>query len=238
MRPQPRETKLAAKKNRILNELFRNGGCSRLDLARRLNINAAMVGTYVAEFLEAGLLLEGEPSPVGRGRSPVPLQLDPEHGCFLGLDFEALRARAVLCDFAGNALLEKETPFSPAITLETMFTGNYDDNMLPHSSVLMRTRIALKAGNYQERAVGLGAFPGEALVIRVIPDRRRRSLFPGLDLVIAHEELRIGRFQFRLGLPGCFDERNQLGAAGEFRSQLRDLRLLAIARQRVQLRLL
>jgi hypothetical protein len=29
--------------------------------------------------------------------------------------------------------------------------------MLPHSSVLMRTRIALKAGNYQERAVGLGA---------------------------------------------------------------------------------
>ena len=38
-----------------------------------------------------------------------------------------------------------------------MFTGNSDDNMLPHSSVTMRTRVALKAGNYQERAVGLGA---------------------------------------------------------------------------------
>ncbi len=45
----------------------------------------------------------------------------------------------------------------PNQPLETMFTGNSDDNMLPHSSVLMRTRIALKAGNYQERAVGLGA---------------------------------------------------------------------------------
>jgi hypothetical protein len=45
----------------------------------------------------------------------------------------------------------------PNKPLDTMFTGNSDDNMLPHSSVLMRTRTALKAGNYQERAVGLGA---------------------------------------------------------------------------------
>lgn len=41
--------------------------------------------------------------------------------------------------------------------VETMFTGSSDDNMLPHSSVLMRTEIARKAGNYQERAIGLGA---------------------------------------------------------------------------------
>lgn len=41
--------------------------------------------------------------------------------------------------------------------LETMFTGNSDDNMLPHSSVLLRTQMVLQAGNYQERAVGLGA---------------------------------------------------------------------------------
>ena len=45
----------------------------------------------------------------------------------------------------------------PNKPLDTMFTGNSDDNMLPHSSVTMRTRIALKAGNYQERAIGLGA---------------------------------------------------------------------------------
>ncbi|HRQ90052.1 MAG TPA: glycosyltransferase, partial [Bacteroidia bacterium] len=41
--------------------------------------------------------------------------------------------------------------------VETMFTGNSDDNMLPHSSVLIRAAIARKAGNYQERAIGLGA---------------------------------------------------------------------------------
>jgi len=116
MYPQPRKIKLLAKKNRILNELFRAGGSSRFDLARRLNINAAMVGNYVAEFVEGGLLVEGETSPAGRGRAPVPLQLNPKYGCFLGLDFEALRARAVLCDFAGNALCEKETPFRSRVT--------------------------------------------------------------------------------------------------------------------------
>jgi hypothetical protein len=41
--------------------------------------------------------------------------------------------------------------------VETMFTGNSDHNMLPHSSVLIRAAIARKAGNYQERAIGLGA---------------------------------------------------------------------------------
>jgi len=41
--------------------------------------------------------------------------------------------------------------------VDTMFTGNSDDNMLPHSSVLLRAEAARRAGNYQERAVGLGA---------------------------------------------------------------------------------
>jgi len=50
-------------------------------------------------------------------------------------------------------LSERRWPHKP---LEMMFTGNPDDNMLPHSSVLMRTSIAQRAGNYQERAVGLG----------------------------------------------------------------------------------
>ena len=45
----------------------------------------------------------------------------------------------------------------PNKPLETMFTGNSDDNMLPHSSVLLRAKKVLEAGNYQERAVGLGA---------------------------------------------------------------------------------
>lgn len=118
MHPRPRETKLAAKKNRILNEVFRTGGCSRFDLARRLNINATMVGRYVDQFLRDGPLVEDEPAPSRRGRSPVPLRPNPRHGCFLGLDFEALRARAVLSDFAGVVLAQQETPFRSEVSRE------------------------------------------------------------------------------------------------------------------------
>jgi len=120
MHPRPRETKLAAKKNRILNEAFRSGGCSRFQLAQRLNINATMVGRYVDQFLRDGLLVEDEPTPSGRGRSPVPLRVNPEYGCFLGLDFEALRARGVLCDFAGHVISEKETPFKSKVTRDAV----------------------------------------------------------------------------------------------------------------------
>lgn len=45
----------------------------------------------------------------------------------------------------------------PNKPVETMFTGNSDHNQLPHSSVLVRAEAARRAGNYNERAVGLGA---------------------------------------------------------------------------------
>jgi predicted NBD/HSP70 family sugar kinase len=111
MHPRPRETKLIAKKNRILNEIFRSGSCSRFDLARRLNINATMVGNYVDDFLAGGLLVEDEPVASGPGRVPVPLRLNPDHGCLVGLEFEALRARAVLCGFSGEVVEERHIDF-------------------------------------------------------------------------------------------------------------------------------
>ena len=116
MHPRPRKTKLAAKKNRILNEVFRTGGCLRFDLARRLNLNATMVGNYVEGLIADGLLIEGDPAATTRGRAP--LHANPSYGCFLGLDFEALRARAVLCDFSGEVLEQREVPFRSGINRE------------------------------------------------------------------------------------------------------------------------
>jgi len=126
MHPRPRETKLIAKKNRILNEIFRSGSCSRFDLAKRLNINATMVGNYVDDFLAEGVLVEDEPVASGPGRVPVPLRLNASHGCLMGLEFEALRARAVLCDFAGEIIKEKRIPFSPGTSRESVLTQIVD----------------------------------------------------------------------------------------------------------------
>jgi predicted NBD/HSP70 family sugar kinase len=118
--PRPRETNLAAKRSQILNEVFRRGQCSRFDLARRLTINASAVGGYVDEFLRLGLLMEGSPVQSRPGRAPVPLGIRPDYGCFLGLEFEALRARGVLCDFAGGVLHEEVRPFKGRMTRESV----------------------------------------------------------------------------------------------------------------------
>jgi predicted NBD/HSP70 family sugar kinase len=107
-RHRPRESKLIANKHRILNRIFREGRCSRFYLARRLNINASTIGNYVEEFLQQGILLENHARPTRRGRSPVPVWLNPDYGRFLGIDFEALRVRTVLTDFAGGIVTQKE----------------------------------------------------------------------------------------------------------------------------------
>ena len=107
-RHRPRESKLIANKHRILNRIFREGRCSRFYLARRLNINASTIGNYVDDFLQRGVLLEDHVRPTRRGRSPVPVWLNPDYGRFLGVDFEALRVRTVLTDFAGGIVAQKE----------------------------------------------------------------------------------------------------------------------------------
>ncbi len=107
-RHRPRRSKLIANKHRILNMIFREGSCSRFYLARKLNINASTIGNYVDDFLERGLLIEDHVGPTRRGRSPVPMWLNPDYGRFLGIDFEALRARTVLTDFAGEVVAQKE----------------------------------------------------------------------------------------------------------------------------------
>ena len=60
------------------------------------------------DFLSKGVLLEDHPGRTRRGRSPVPVWLNPAYGGFLGVDLEALRVRTVLTDFAGEVVAQKE----------------------------------------------------------------------------------------------------------------------------------
>ena len=115
MHPTPRESQLRLKKNRILNTLFLEGEASRFAIAHRLTINASMVGKYVDEFLRQGLLLEDVRGKTRRGRIPVAVRLNPDHGCFLGVDFEALRTRAVTASNAGESANSCTSLRAPAI---------------------------------------------------------------------------------------------------------------------------
>jgi hypothetical protein len=83
------------------------------------------------------------PGYLGRAVSTLDAQNADVYGCLL-----------MTLDEAKGEVGPRWWPNKP---LNTMFTGNSDDNQLPHSSVMLRASACLKAGNYQERAVGLGA---------------------------------------------------------------------------------
>jgi predicted NBD/HSP70 family sugar kinase len=148
-RHRPRESKLIANKHRILNRIFRERSCSRLYLARRLNINASTVGNYVEGFLRDGVLSEDHDGPTRRGRSPVPVWLNPDYGRFLGVDLEALRVRTVLTDFAGEVVAQKEVGLRAGLGREAVLEIVLD----------AAKQTAKEAGDRRLFAVGVAA-PG------------------------------------------------------------------------------
>jgi N-acetylglucosamine repressor len=165
-RHRPRESKLIANKHRILNRIFREPGCSRLYLARRLNINASTIGNYVDEFLRNGLLVEDHEGPTRRGRSPVPVWLNPAYGGFLGVDLEALRVRTVLTDYAGEAVVQKEVGLRAGLGREAVLEIVAD----------LARQTAREGGDRRLLAVGVAA-PGridfrEGRIVRydLLPD--------------------------------------------------------------------
>jgi N-acetylglucosamine repressor len=149
-RHRPRRSKLIANKNRILNMIFREGSCSRFYLARKLNINASTIGNYVDDFLERGLLIEDHVGPTRRGRSPVPMWLNPDYGYFLGVDFEALRVRTVLTDFAGEVVSQKEIGLKAGLSRKAVLAIVVDTAQ----------QMAEKAKSHQLFALGIAA-PGQ-----------------------------------------------------------------------------
>ncbi len=148
-RHRPRESKRIACRHRILNLAFREGRCSRLSLARRLNINASTIGHYVDEFLREGMLLEDHVGPTRRGRSPVPVWLNPAHGGFLGVDLEALRVRTVLVNLAGDVVAQEEVRLRAGIGREAVL----------RTVVEAARRTAAAAADRRLFAVGVAA-PG------------------------------------------------------------------------------
>ena len=87
--------------------------------------------------------------PTRRGRSPVPLWLNPAYGGFLGVDLEALRVRTVLTDFAGDVVAQEEVGLRAGLDREAVL----------EIVVEAARQTARQAGDRRLFAVGVAA-PG------------------------------------------------------------------------------
>lgn len=80
---------------------------SRVELARQLNLAPSTVGLYVDRLVSEGFLQEGRKATSSGGRPPTILELNPEAGHFIGVDFEASQIAITSVDFSQQVLQQE-----------------------------------------------------------------------------------------------------------------------------------
>ncbi|WDI41632.1 ROK family transcriptional regulator [Bremerella sp. P1] len=80
---------------------------SRVELARQLSLAPSTVGLYVDRLVSEGFLQEGRKVASSAGRPPTILELNPEAGHFIGVDFEASQIAITSVDFSQQVLQQE-----------------------------------------------------------------------------------------------------------------------------------
>lgn len=93
----------------ILKRVRASSGASRVDLARALGMAPSTAGIYVERLIEGGYLAETDKATREAGRPPILLNLNPQAGEFVGVDFEARNIMAVAVDFSDKPLRNAHT---------------------------------------------------------------------------------------------------------------------------------
>ena len=84
----------------LLQEVRRQDAPSRVQLARRLSLAPSTVGVYVDRLIGEGYLREGRKIQAASGRPATVVELNPEAGEFIGVDFDARLIAATKVDFS------------------------------------------------------------------------------------------------------------------------------------------
>ena len=87
---------------------FTPGGISRVEIARRINLSRAAVSALVGDLLATGIVREAESRNVHSGRPPIVLEINPERGYVVGVDFGATHLNLLVADISSRILEEAD----------------------------------------------------------------------------------------------------------------------------------
>jgi glucokinase-like ROK family protein len=87
---------------------FTPGGISRVEIAHRINLTRAAVTAIVNDLLTTGIVREAESRAVQSGRPPIVLEINPEKGYVVGVDFGATHLNLLVADLSSRILEETE----------------------------------------------------------------------------------------------------------------------------------
>ena len=96
--------------SRILRMIWQQkNGISRIEIAKKLNLDKSTITNIVSNLLERKLvkeMVEGSSSPQG-GRRPIYLAINKDYGCVGGIEIQPNYYNVVIIDLNGNILFSK-----------------------------------------------------------------------------------------------------------------------------------
>lgn len=88
----------------VLSLVYSHGSLSKTEIARMTGLSAQTVSVIMRELESENLLVKGEPVRGKVGQPSVPLAINPDGACFLGLKVGRRSAELVLLDFLGTPI--------------------------------------------------------------------------------------------------------------------------------------
>jgi N-acetylglucosamine repressor len=98
------------RKHQVLDVLRRLGPIPRVDIGRELGFNLPSVSRIVDELVEEGLAFEDEARKTQIGRRPIPVCLNANAACIMGIDVGKAQTIGMVMNLKGETLSRIETP--------------------------------------------------------------------------------------------------------------------------------
>src|SRR5690606_24812547 len=96
------------RRHQVLNVVRTQGPISRANIARTLCFNLPTVSSLVEELVDLGLVIEEEARPTRLGRRPIPVTLNGDAACVLGIDSGRTNTTALLMNLSGQVIRRAE----------------------------------------------------------------------------------------------------------------------------------
>ncbi len=137
---------IAKAESSLVRQVRMRESVSRVELARDLKLAPSTVGVYVDRLIKEQVLQEGRKAQRAAGRPRTILELNPEAGDFIGVDFDARQMVIVAVDFAQQIQQQ---------TVQRLLVSD------TATQVMKKIEVAIAAMSRGRRVLGIGvAVPG------------------------------------------------------------------------------
>ncbi|SFJ17862.1 ROK family transcriptional regulator [Thermoflavimicrobium dichotomicum] len=94
----------------VLKAIHRYGPIARADIGNLLNLSRPSVSEIVSNLIQEGWVREREAEKGGRGRRPIPLEINPYGKYVIGVQLGAFQVIVVICNLRAEILAERCFP--------------------------------------------------------------------------------------------------------------------------------